>query len=171
MKKLLIMLLLFGLFSCKTQSLETVKVLEINKYAGTWFEIARLPNRFEKDLECVTATYELMENGKIKVINRGISVKDHSKKKEITGKAWIPDDEFPGRLKVQFFWPFSGNYWVIELDTNYRFALVGDPSRKYLWILSKDKQLDKTIYQKMINTAKETGFKTEHLLLVNQDCE
>ena len=103
------------MISCKSQPLETVKTLDITKYAGTWYEIARLPNRFEKKLECVSATYELIENGKVKVINRGISTEDHSQKKEITGKAWVPDVAFPGQLKVQFFWPFAGKYWVIDL--------------------------------------------------------
>ena len=163
--------MILNLFSCKSQSLETVKVLDINKYTGTWYEIARLPNRFEKNLECVSATYELIENGKVKVINRGVNSENLSDRKEIIGKAWIPDPGYPGRLKVQFFWPFSGKYWVISLDAKYRYALVGDPSRKYLWVLSKDKQLPETIYQQLIETAKNNGFNTKQILIVKQDCD
>ncbi len=158
------------MISCKSQPLETVKTLDITKYAGTWYEIARLPNRFEKKLECVSATYELIENGKVKVINRGISTEDHSQKKEITGKAWVPDVAFPGQLKVQFFWPFAGKYWVIALDTAYRYALVGDPSRKYLWVLSKDKQLPDSIFKQLVETAGKNGFNTDMLMIVKQDC-
>lgn len=168
MKKLLTFIGLLGIMSCQSQDLVTVKSLDVSKYAGTWYEIARLPNKFEKDLEFVTATYELMENGKIKVINRGISISKPDKKSEITGKAWVPNPDFPGRLKVQFFWPFAGAYWVIALDSNYRYALVGDPSRKYLWILSKDKQLNQETFEKLVQIAKENGFDTDKLLRVKQ---
>ena len=163
--------MLLSLFSCKSQPLETVKVLDINKYAGTWYEIARLPNRFEKNLECVSATYELMDNGKVKVINRGVNTENKTERKEITGKAWVPNEAFPGQLKVQFFWPFAGKYWVISLDENYQYALVGDPSRKFLWVLSKNKQLPETIYSKLVETAKNNGFATEQLMIIKQDCD
>jgi apolipoprotein D and lipocalin family protein len=168
MKKIITLLSFIGIISCQSQPLETVKTLDVNQYAGTWYEIARLPNRFEKDLEYVTATYELMENGKIKVINRGMSISEPGKKSEITGKAWVPDSAFPGKLKVQFFWPFSGRYWVISLDPDYRYALVGDPSRKFLWILSKDKQLNQETYLKLVQTARDNGFETDKLVLIKQ---
>jgi apolipoprotein D and lipocalin family protein len=168
MKKLITLLSFIGIISCKSQPLETVKVLDVRQYAGTWYEIARLPNKFEKNLEFVTATYELMENGKIKVTNRGISSIEPHKKSEVTGKAWVPDPAFPGKLKVQFFWPFAGPYWVIALDPDYRYALVGDPSRKYLWILSKDKQLNQETYLKLVQTARDMGFETDKLALIKQ---
>jgi apolipoprotein D and lipocalin family protein len=171
MKKLTTFLMLMSLISCISQPLETVKVLDIGKYAGTWYEIARLPNRFEKNLECVSATYELMENGKVKVINRGVKSDNRAEQKEITGKAWVPNEAFPGQLKVQFFWPFAGKYWVISLDENYQYALVGDPSRKFLWILSKNKKLSETTYAQLVETAKNNGFNTGQLELIKQDCK
>jgi apolipoprotein D and lipocalin family protein len=161
------------LFSCKDSKdeLYTVSPVNLEKYAGTWYEIARLPNRFERDLECVTATYTLKDNGKIEVINRGYKVGESQKTSKIKGVAWVPDKNFPGRLKVRFFWPFSGNYYIIELDNNYRYALVGEPSRKYLWILSKDKQLDSNIYSSLLEKADQMGFDTKKVIKINQDCQ
>lgn len=160
-------------FSCNSNKLplKVVDSLDVNKYAGKWYEIARLPNSFEKGLECVTANYTLLENGKIEVLNQGHSIADHSKIETAKGKAHIPNQNEPSKLKVTFFWPFYGNYWVIELDKNYQYALVGEPARKYLWILSRTPDLDESSYNQLINIAKEQGFATEKLIKVNQDCQ
>jgi apolipoprotein D and lipocalin family protein len=167
-----VFLITMSMISCKEKNsnLETVKVLDINKYVGVWYEIARLPNGFEKGLECVTATYSIRSDGKIEVINKGHLIKDHSKNKQIKGVAWIPDSDNPAKLKVQFFWPFSGKYWVLALDKEYKYALVGDPSRKYLWILSKTKALDDVVYNSLMETAKSKGFDIHKIELVAQTC-
>jgi apolipoprotein D and lipocalin family protein len=157
--------------SCKTTNeLSTVQKVDITKYLGTWYEIARLPNRFEKDMKCVTATYSLKKNGKIKVLNKGFKI---TKNKYVSAKgtAWIPNNNFPGRLKVRFFWPFSGDYYIIALDENYQYALVGDPSRKYLWILSRTPVLDQKTYDMLVKLAKDKGFDTDNLLKIEHDCE
>jgi apolipoprotein D and lipocalin family protein len=159
------------LFSCKPQrELPTVAVLDIEKYAGTWHEIARLPNRFERGLTCVTAEYSLKENGKIRVKNKGFNA-DKNQWKEATGTAWIPDSQFPGQLRVRFFWPFAGDYYVIYVDEAYRLALVGDPARDYLWILSKDPNPEKERYDELVSLAKKLGFATENLAEVKRECE
>ena len=166
------MAIILSIFSCHPgKDLFTVEQLDITRYAGTWYEIARLPNRFEKGLECVSATYTLRDDGKITVQNRGVSIEDHSKVSDIKGVAWVPDSSKPGQIKVQFFWPFAGKYWVIALDENYNYALVGDPSRKFLWVLSKSKSLDEQIYDDLIKTAKKYGFAVEDVIKVNQSCE
>jgi len=161
------------LFSCKksTDELSTVSPVSLEKYAGTWYEIARLPNRFEKGLECVTATYTLKDNGKIEVINKGYKVGESNEINKIKGVAWVPDKRFPGRLKVRFFWPFSGKYYILDLDENYRYALIGEPSRKFLWVLSKDKQLDSNIYNSLLEKADQLGFDTARVIVINQDCQ
>ena len=82
----------------------------------------------------------------------------------------MPDSEFPGRLKVSFFWPFAGNYYIISLDQDYNYALVGDPSRKYLWVLSRTKELDNTIYIELLDNAKINGFDIDNVIKVNQEC-
>lgn len=157
--------------SCKTTNeLSTVKEVDINKYLGTWYEIARLPNSFEKDMKCVTATYSLKKNGKIKVLNKGFKI-TKNKYSSANGTAWTPNLDFPGQLKVSFFWPFSGNYYIIALDKNYQYALVGDPSRKYLWVLSRTSILNQKTYEMLVKLAKDKGFNTDNLLKISQDCE
>jgi apolipoprotein D and lipocalin family protein len=170
-RNILMIIIMINFLSCKTsRDLPTVNVVDINKYAGTWYEIARLPNRFEKGLECVSATYTVRNNGKIDVLNKGYLTEKNHKLKKINGLAWVPSAEYPGRLKVRFFWPFSGNYYIISLDENYSYALVGDPSRKYLWILSKSKNLDNKIYSELLNVAKMNGFNIEKVIKTNQEC-
>lgn len=154
----------------KNKDLHTVEKVDIAKYTGVWYEIARLPNRFEKGLECVTATYSLKKNGKIKVLNKGYSIKNKGEFKTAEGTAWIPDPEYPGRLKVRFFWPFSGDYYIIALDQDYKYALVGDPSRKYLWVLSRTRDMDGTVYKELLNIATDNGFDVENIIEINQDC-
>jgi apolipoprotein D and lipocalin family protein len=169
---IMIILTAMNLLSCKTaKDLTIVKVVDINKYAGQWYEIARLPNKFEKSLECVTAKYTVIENGKIEVLNQGHVAANKAKVKKARGIAWIPDTNYQGRLKVRFFWPFSGDYYIISLDENYNYALVGAPSKKYLWILARTKNLDTKIYSELLDIAKTKGFRTENIIKVNQDCD
>lgn len=160
--------------SCDTTrhpELSTVKQLDLPRYTGTWYEIARLPNSFEKGLICVTATYSIRPDGKIGVVNRGVPENDRAKVKSATAVGWIPDAAEPGRLLVRFFWPFSGDYWIMQLDgQDYAWALVGEPSRKYLWILSRERTLDKAIYAKLLDEAKRAGFDADKLYRVPQDC-
>ena len=153
-----------------TKELPTVEWVEVDKYTGQWYEIARLPNSFEKGLECVTANYSFKENGKIQVLNKGYS-SEKAKYKTAEGTAWIPDADFQGRLKVTFFRPFSGDYYIISLDEEYQYALVGDPSRKYLWVLSRSKDLDEKVYSKLIGIAEKNGFETSSVIRINQDCD
>lgn len=142
----------------KTKSIEPVSNFDLNRYTGTWYEIARLPHRFEKNLQRVTATYTLMENGKIEVINRGFDTTS-SKWKDIKGKAWIPNPGVPSYLKVSFFWFFAADYKVIVLDQeNYQYAMVTSSSKNYFWILARTPQLDEAIYQNLIEKAGNWGF-------------
>lgn len=168
---LLVFIFMSVLFSCKTtKDLPTVQDVDLDRYMGKWYEIARLPNRFEKGLKCATADYELKDNGKIQVINRGHQINNPSEVSKVKGTARIPDKSKPGQLKVVFFWPFGGDYYIIELDKDYQYVMVGDPSRKYLWILSREKQLSEDVYNKLVSRADELGFKTGQLIKVEQDC-
>lgn len=168
---LLISIIMAGLLSGNpSNDLPTVEKVDLNKYAGLWYEIARLPNSFEKDLKCVTAEYTLKPNGKVEVRNKGYSTKKGAFKSS-KGRAWVPDDKYPGRLKVSFFWPFAGNYYIIVLDPEYKYALVGDPSREYLWVLSRDELLDKDIYDKLLSKARSHGFDTDKVLRVQHNCK
>jgi apolipoprotein D and lipocalin family protein len=148
--------------------LPTVAVADKQRYSGKWYEIARLPNSFEKGLECVTATYSVLPGGSIGVLNRGVK---NGKARSIKGRASAPDPDRPGRLKVTFFWPFSGDYWIIALDGDYQYALVGDPSRKYLWVLSRSKTLAEPTYNYLLSLAAENSFPVKKMLKVPHGCD
>jgi apolipoprotein D and lipocalin family protein len=172
MKNAILLLYSFMIMSSlnaqKTISAE--KTVDLGRYKGTWYEIARLPNSFERKLKCASATYILRDDGKITVLNKGNYISDPAKSTTAKGVAWIPDKSSPGKLKVQFFWPFSGDYWIMYLDKNYRYVLVGDPSLKYLWILCREKKLDEPTYQMLLGKAEEVGYKVSSIIKVNQDC-
>ncbi|MCA8939805.1 MAG: lipocalin family protein [Planctomycetes bacterium] len=118
--------------------LTTVERVELERYLGTWYEIGSYPQRFQKGCEKTTATYSLKENGDIKVVNRCWR---NGAWDEAVGNAVIENSESNAELSVSFFWPFYGDYWVISLDRDYQWAVVGHPSRDYLWILSRTPEM------------------------------
>jgi len=172
MKKTVLTLLTLMLFGvARSQKLPTVvESVDLNRYKGLWFEIARLPNFFERKLKCTSATYTLRGDGKITVLNKGNYLADPQKSTSSQGIAWVPDKNSPAKLKVQFFWPFSGDYWIMDLDKDYRYVLVGDPSLKYLWILSREKKMDETTYEMLLKKAIENGYDLKSIIRVEQDC-
>jgi len=171
MKKSTLIIFAFMLFSAANSQKvpAVVPSVDLNRYAGTWYEIARLPFYFERDLKNTTATYTLREDGRITVLNQGQNINDPGKKKSAKAVAWIPDKNVPGKLKVQFFWPFSGDYWILDLDKDYKYALVGDPSYKYLWILSREKKMEETTYNMLLKKAIDNGYDLGPLIKVVQD--
>src|SRR5664280_1540896 len=166
MKKTVLTLLTLMLFGvARSQKLPTVvESVDLNRYKGKWFEIARLPNFFERKLKCTSAEYSLRDDGKISVINAGNYITDPQKSNSAKGVAWIPDKNFPAKLKVQFFWPFSGDYWIMELDKDYRYVLVGEPSFKYLWILAREKKMDEETYNMLLRKAIENGYDVKPII-------
>lgn len=170
MKKIFFAIIISLFFtSCSTKdfSLLTVKKVDINRYLGTWYEIARYEHFFEKDCKNVSANYSLMEENKIKVINSCQKI-DTNKTKEATGIAYATDDT-NSKLKVSFFRPFYGDYWILMLDKDYKYVLVGSPSREYLWILSRTKTLPKDILDKIILKIKELNFDEKKLIWTIQE--
>ena len=166
----LTMILLISLFmgwstnvDKEKQSLPVVPSVDLNKYAGQWYEIARLPNRFEKEcVSSVTATYSLRSDGKIDVINRCKKVSGEIETAK--GKAKVVDKKTNAKLKVTFLWPFYGDYWILDLGANYEYAVVGDASRKYLWILSRTPQIDDALYQGLLAKMADQGFDTSQVV-------
>jgi lipocalin len=146
----------------------TVKELDINRYLGTWYEIARFPHSFEKNLVGVTATYSLRDDGKIQVINEGYKNTLDGKRSRAEGKAKIPDKQEPGKLKVAFFLFFYADYFVLELDENYQYAMIGSSSDKYFWILSRSPQMDSQTYEMLLEKARKRGYNLEKLIKVPQ---
>ena len=150
-------------------NVEPVENFELNRYLGTWYEIARLDHSFERGLSHVTAQYSLRDDGGVKVVNRGFKADENAWKKA-TGKAYFISDPDFGRLKVSFFGPFYGAYNIIALDrARYQYSLVCGPNRSYLWILSRSKNMDRAILERLIGKAKSLGFATEKLIFVRQD--
>jgi len=154
------------LWSCSSVylALDTLEEFDIDRYMGKWYEIYRLPNKFEDGLEDITANYERTSDGNVIVTNEGRLVEDKSRLKQAKGKAWIPNIKEPSKLKVSFFWPFSGDYWVLKIDPEYSYALVGDPSGKYLWILSRERRLDPKIVAELKMYASSLGFSVENMI-------
>ena len=148
--------------------LKTVESVDVKRYMGTWFEIAKLPQRFEKGLVGITANYTLLPDGKVRVINNGYKEGFNGKLKTIKGKAWVADTKTNAKLKVSFFWPFAANYWIIELGKDYEYAVVGGESRRYLWILSRTPQMDEAVYNELLKRAKDKGFDISKLEKVPQ---
>lgn len=145
-----------------------VSNFDLDRYLGTWYEIARLDHRFERGLSQVSATYSKRSDGGVDVLNRGLASQT-GKWKEAKGRAYFIGDPTVARLKVTFFWPFYGGYNVIELDReNYAYALVCGPNRNYLWILARNRQLDSATLQDLISAAKRLEFDTSQLVFVDQ---
>lgn len=160
------------LLSCNGQNNRidktVVKELNLEKYLGTWYEIARYPHSFEKGLVGVTATYSMRKDGKIKVVNKGFKNRLTGKESISIGKAKIPNQNEPAKLKVSFFWFFYGDYFVMELDENYQWAVVGSDSNKYLWILSRTPQMKDETYKMLLNRIKARGYSSDKLIKVEQ---
>ncbi|MDX1509331.1 MAG: lipocalin family protein [Woeseiaceae bacterium] len=161
-------LMTFLTFGCTgiPDGASVVDDFELDRYLGTWYEIARLDHRFERGMSNVTATYSLRDDGGVDVVNRGYLDKK-GEWKEARGKAYFngPSDE--GRLKVSFFGPFYGAYNIIELDkAGYRYALIAGPDTDYLWILSRTPELDADIVESLVAKASSLGFNTDALIYV-----
>ena len=144
----------------------TVKELDLQRYLGTWYEIARYDHRFERGLQGVTATYSIRDDGKIKVLNQGYENTLNGKLSVAEGKAKLTDE--PGKLKVSFFWIFYADYLVMELDENYQWALIGSNSDKYLWILSRTPKLEDNVKNLILHKAEKRGYDTSKLIWVEQ---
>lgn len=144
--------------SAKQQPLETVKNVDIKRYAGKWYEIASYPQRFQKGCTCTTAEYTATDKGYIIVENSCNKDSVNGEKSGIKGKAFVVENSGNAKLEVQFFWPFKGKYWIIDLDSNYTYAVVGHPNRKYLWILSRTPQMDQAVYDGILERVKAKGF-------------
>jgi apolipoprotein D and lipocalin family protein len=144
--------------------MQAVPSVDLTRYAGKWYEIARLPNRFQRDCASDTsATYTLRPDGKITVLNQ--CRQTDGRMKSARGTARLVGGKEPNsKLRVTFFWPFYGNYWIIDLEPDYRWAVVGEPDRKYFWILSREPQLDEALYNQIVQRARDQGYDLSPLL-------
>lgn len=154
------------MFKRSTKKIPAVTKVDLKKYLGTWYEIARFPHAFEKGLSHVTATYKMRKDGKIEVLNTGYK---EGKKKTAKGVAWIPDPASPGSLLVSFFWFIRSPYKIIRLDEKkYKYAVVTSGTMDYLWILSREPNMSSELYHELLAFAAEQGFDTRNIQQVQQ---
>jgi apolipoprotein D and lipocalin family protein len=154
----------------KPAELATVAHVDLTRYVGRWFEIAKYPNRFERDCDRdVTAQYTRFENGEIEVVNS--CTQPDGKPKISKGKAKVIDERTNAKLKVTFFWPFYGDYWIIDLDPQYRWVVIGEPRRKYLWILSRHARMDAAQYADITSRLAAKGYDASKLVGVKQSTQ
>lgn len=145
-----------------------VKEFELERYLGTWYEIARYDHSFERGLVGVTANYSLRNDGKIKVANQGFKNELDGKASLAIGKAKVTDPNSPAHLKVSFFWIFYSDYYIMELDSNYQWAVIGSSSDNYLWILSRTPILADETYNDLLIRIQQRGYDTSALIKVKQ---
>jgi lipocalin len=149
--------------------LETVETLDLEKYLGRWYEVARYQHPFEKTLVGATAEYTLREDGKVQVVNSGFKKTLDGKYSDVKAVAWRPDETQPGKLKVKFFGLITSDYLVFALDeVDYQWALVGQDSRDFLWFLSRTPQVSDELLEKMKAMASAQGYDLTDLFLVPQ---
>ena len=163
---------LTGLYAqvSEIQPVRTVDKVDLGRYMGKWFEIASFPQRFQKGCHCTTAEYEMTDKGYVRVINSCRKGGPNGKIKPAKAKAFVVEGSGNAKLKVQFFWPFRGNYWIIDLAEDYSHAVVGDPSRKYLWILSRTPVMDPALYDDIVGRIEDQGFDKSKLIKADQSC-
>ena len=144
--------------------LKVVPHVELNRYLGKWYEIGSFPQSFQKGCTAVTAEYSLRPDGDIKVVNSCRLGSPDGDVKVAEGKAGVTDTTTNAKLRVQFFWPFSGKYWIIELGDQYEYAVVGHPNRDYLWFLSRTPKMDPVLFDRLMERVKEQGFDTSRFV-------
>ncbi len=152
--------------SCQSENppMEVVDDVDLDRYLGRWYEIASFPQRFQQGCVATTAHYTLRDDGRIRVENECRDGSFDGELRRAEGVAWLTDPKGrQAKLKVQFFWPFRGDYWIIELDPAYRYAVVGHPSRNYLWILSRTRTLEPPVYETLLGRIEAQGYDLERL--------
>jgi apolipoprotein D and lipocalin family protein len=151
--------------------LRTVARVDLSRYIGTWYEIASFPQRFQKGCTASMAVYSIREDGQIEVLNRCHRDSLGGRETIARGRARVIDRDSNAKLKVTFFWPFWGDYWIIDLDPEYRWAVVGHPSRKYLWILCRTRAMDPLVYSGILERLSGQGYDVGKLRVTLQPQE
>lgn len=148
---------------------DLVDSVDVERYLGRWYEIARYQSRFERNIYGATAEYSLRDDGRIRVVNSGFKGSLDGEYKEVRAVAWVPDPKVPAALKVRFFPLIASDYLIIGLDQEeYRWAVVGNDSRDFLWFLSRTHEIDEELYASMEDIARRQGFDVKALYRVPQ---
>jgi len=162
---LLFLLVLISACTSIPKGLKPVEQFEVNRYLGKWYEIARLDHRFERGLTDITAEYSLRPDGGLKILNSGYNTAA-GEREQAEGKAYFLGNPDTGSLKVSFFGPFYGGYYIIELDkADYQYAMITGPDLNYFWILARTPRMDPVILKILIDRAKSLGFAVDKLII------
>ena len=169
---MLVTMIVFGLLlaGCSTTppaNVTPVTPFELSRYLGQWHEIARLDHSFERDMIKVTAQYSMNPDGSVKVLNRGFKTKKQAWK-DAVGKAWLIDGPDKGALKVSFFGPFYGGYFITALDPDYQWAMVVGPDVDYFWILARQPTIDEGVKSDLLKQARTIGIAVDDIIWVAQ---
>jgi apolipoprotein D and lipocalin family protein len=151
-----------------TAELKVVPYVKLERYTGTWYEIARYPQRFQEGCVASKAVYEIGPDGKIQVYNECRQGSMEGPVKSVRGKAKVVDPVTNAKLKVTFFWPFYGDYWIIDLGENYEYAVVGHPSGKYLWVLSRTPEMEESVFRRILERLERQGYDPGRLIKTPQ---
>jgi apolipoprotein D and lipocalin family protein len=175
MNTIVLILSTLGLFAVSAAGtdkppLQTVPSVDLQKYMGTWYEIAAFPQRFQKGCHCSKAEYTMTDKGYVKVVNSCRLESPDGKNKIANGKAFVVKGTGNSKLRVQFFWPFRGDYWILELPDDYSYVVVGAPNREYLWILARTPRIDESLYKEIVARCAEKAFDVTRLVLSDQSC-
>ncbi len=173
--RLLMVIALTGLivFGSKAQKAAPTAVgkVELERYAGLWYDIASYPARFQKDCYCTTAEYTLMPDGYVKVVNKCRKGGFTGRVSGISGRAFAVKGSNNTKLKVQFFWPFRADYWIVKLDEDYKWAVVSTPDKNYLWLLSRTPVVEQSLFDSIVNSLKNEGYDVAGLKRTPQPCD
>jgi apolipoprotein D and lipocalin family protein len=151
--------------------LKTVDRVDLDRYLGKWYEIASFPQSFQKDCNCSQAEYFKTDGNYIRVLNSCRKKSPDGELATAEGKAFVVENTNNTKLEVQFFWPFKGDYWIIDLADDYSYAVVGHPNRDYLWILSRTPKMDKGTYENILKKVSSLGFDISRLRVTIQECD
>jgi apolipoprotein D and lipocalin family protein len=176
MKRLALLVALASLAGCsastterlKLPPLDTVAKVDLGRYVGSWYEVASFPQRFQRGCVASTATYTARDDGEIDVLNRCREGALDAPERRALGRARVVDAATSAKLEVSFFRPFWGDYWVIDLDPGYAWAVVGHPGRDYLWILSRTPTMPDATYEAIVDRLRKSGHETARLVRTQQ---
>jgi len=154
--------------SAAASAVRPVAHVDLRRYMGTWYEIARLPNRYQRGCTASTATYALRSDGLVSMTDRCRLDSLTGPERVITARARVADTTTNAKLEVQFIWPIWGKYWVMDLDADYRWAVVGHPLRKYLWVLSRTPAMDPAVYAGIVRRIAAQGYDTTMIVRTPQ---
>lgn len=161
------------LMGCSAQNNAPTSVgsVDLGRYAGLWYDVASFPVRFQRGCHCTTAEYTLMTEGYVKVVNKCRKGGFDQRESGITGKAFVVKGSNNTKLKVRFFWPFKGDYWIVRLDSDYMWAVVSSPRKDYLWLLSRTPVIQEALYDSIVSSLHAEGYDTAKLQRTPQPCE